>query len=540
MKSKTWTWLTLFSALFIAALLRFLYLGSPFESSDNAEVAVKITTFPGYAWIIKQSHSAFIFFYVKIFAGLISLLHVRITEFWWKAPIALAGVCQIPLTYFFLKRLGYRKIGSVSAAAFIAVLPIHVFQSRFSYGYEVLGVTFVTIAIWALVDFFEHPTKITGLKASFFTGLYLISHVYIVPFIFCLASIAVIFGPKYNSNIFHGACAAAADAARKLVWVFPVLFFPFYYHAIAHTLEKSSRLGCYLPHHIGGFVGNIGLFLTLLLVISIIMGAVYKDLRSKYTLLFTASGLCYLLPLFFGAPPGITVIRGFMLMGIYFWVLCLACVLDRFSVKHQKLVIIFIAACYLITLCGTAQAIFGNNKSPGINRIEIERGGIYDPGSKAAGYLIRKYVPSSARLAALHRAVEPENLIYYFGRKKYAFHDLSSDEMNAKLDEIKDSSDVIICEDAQAPRLDADMDFRKIFCIIPENMDTRMLVYARVNINILPRDINRSQRRALNHAYDAEYSPKINLLWGIKRDVKFLTMLFKKDTAIKILRKYIS
>ena len=125
--------LFIFFLVCLSASLRFLYLGNPFQSSDNAGLAVDIIAFPGYAWMIQQNYGFIITFYVKLFVGLVSLLGITITEFWWKAPIALIGTLQVPLTFFFLRRLGCSRGWASLGTAFISILPIHVMLSRYLY-----------------------------------------------------------------------------------------------------------------------------------------------------------------------------------------------------------------------------------------------------------------------------------------------------------------------------------------------------------------------------------------------------------------------
>jgi hypothetical protein len=113
-------------AILVASLLRFLYLGNTFQSSDNAELPAAIVVMPGYRWMPKQHYGLTIYLYVKLFAGLLSALGISIDEFWWKAPIALVGVLQVPLTFAFLKRLKHSNVIALYGAALVAVLPIHV------------------------------------------------------------------------------------------------------------------------------------------------------------------------------------------------------------------------------------------------------------------------------------------------------------------------------------------------------------------------------------------------------------------------------
>src|SRR4030095_1602265 len=149
--------------------------------------------------------------------------------------------------------------------------------------------------------------------------------------------------------------------SQYLVWVFPLLFLPLFVYPLGHSLRKPTRLGFYLQDHLPGFIENVGYFLALLLFAAVIISLCSKVIRSKYTILFTICGAAYLAPLFFGTPPGITSIRGYMLMGTYFLLLCAAIVLDKLLVtKPSRTFLIFItSACFFLTSWGTVESIFG-------------------------------------------------------------------------------------------------------------------------------------------------------------------------------------
>jgi hypothetical protein len=500
--------LSLFS---ISFLLRILFLGNTFQSSDNAELAFKILTNSGYLWIIREYYGALINVYVKLVIGLLSWFGVTITEFWWKIPIAILGSLQAPLTYFFLKRrIGCSNIGALTGAAFISTLPLHVFESRYLWGYEVLAVFFVTLAIWRLIDFFEKPTAKSGLLASVFSGLYVISHGYILPFIPSLVSIILLFGPSKKSGIVFRFNTGMKLCSQYLVWVFPLLFLPLCVYPLGHSLRKPTRLGFYLQDHLPGFIENVGYFLALLLFAAVIISLCSKVIRSKYTILFTICGAAYLAPLFFGTPPGITSIRGYMLMGTYFLLLCAAVVLDKLLVtKPSRTFLIFItSACFFLTSWGTVESIFGRDALIDPSGIKIDRGGIpADPGSKAAGFLIRQYVKDSEKVLAIHGAVEPPNLFYYFGRSQYSFFDLSPKHAIEKFYELKDRVDVVICDEKQASIVEADGSFVRRSLIISEHAPS-MMIYARPHVQMPAMSVD---VRDLNEAFDREYSWSVSL-----------------------------
>lgn len=500
--------ITLLSLICLALLSRLLYLGNTFQSGDNAALAVNVIVNPGYSWMIRGNYGVLINLFVKLFVGLASSLGITITEFWWKAPIALLGTLQVPLSFLFLRRLGCTKAGALWGASFMAILPIHVMQSRYLWGYEVFGVFFGTIVLWSLLDFFDRPTIKTGLVASLCSGLYLISHGYIIPFIPCLASITVLFTPSERESALYKLGRGIKLLATKLVWLFPLLSLPLCYSSILHGLQKPTQIGFFLLNHISGFVENTGVLLALCLLASVLMGTIYEKTRSRESLLLTTWGLLYLAPLFFGTPPGVTVVRGYMLLGTFFLVLCAALVLDKLAKEHKRWIVILVSLCFLTTLWGTVESIFGRDQWIDPSCVKIERGGIPpDPGSKAAGYLVRNHVPPAAQVLAIHRAVEPPNLLYYFGRTEYAYYDLSLEQSIDTFWQTKDRVDIVICDKDQLPAVEADGSFVERMVIFSENVP-RLWIYARPDVEIpsVHADVV-----ALNQAFDKEYSQYMTL-----------------------------
>ena len=500
---------SILSLLVVSFLLRILFIGNTFQSSDNAELAWKILKNSGYSWIIHDYYGALIDVVVKLFVGLLSTFGITITEFWWKVPIAILGSFQAPLTYFFLKRrIGCSDFAAWFGAISIAILPIHVFLSRYLYGYEVFGVFFVTLAIWKLLDFFETPTLTTGLLGSFFAGLYLISHGYIIPFVPCLIVILVLFGPAEQSDSFRRFTDNVKSSVRHLLWLFPLLLYPLYISSIRHALQKPTRLGFYLQDHLPGFIENTGYGLVLLLVLAISSSILGKRFRTKHSILFIICSASYLAPLLFGTPKGITVIRPYMLLSTYFLILSAAIALDKWESLRRRSMIVLIFLCFMVTLWGTVESVYGRDEMFDPSGVKIEYGGISrDPGSKAAGFLIRKYVKPSEKVLAIHGAVEPPNLFYYFGRSQYSFFDLPRRQAVEKLRLLRDKVDVIICSEVEAPLVESSGTFVKRVVLSSENQ-TRMLIYAKpyVELPLIVSDV-----RPLNHLFDREYAWQVSL-----------------------------
>jgi hypothetical protein len=161
-----------------------------------------------------------------------------------------------------------------------------------------------------------------------------------------------------------------------------------------------------------------------------------------------------------------------------------------------------------VTLWGTVESIFGRDELFDPSGVAIKYGGIpQDPGSKAAGFLIRKYVKDSEKVLAIHGAVEPPNLFYYFGRSQYSFFDLSRKHAIEKFYELKDRVDVVICDEKQASIVEADGSFVRRSVINSEHAPS-MLIYTRPHSEMPAITVD---VRDLNDAFDREYAWSVSL-----------------------------
>ena len=492
----------------LALALRTIGLGNTFQSSDNAELAARVVSYPGYLWMVRERYGVLIILVAKLFVGSASSLGVTVTEFWWKLPIALLGTLQVPLGLLFLKRVGCGRFGALCGAALLAVLPVHVMQSRYLWGYEVLGTLFLTLALWALLGFFERPTPRSGLVASLFSGLYLISHGYVIPFALCLPVMLILFARTEGEGVLATLRGWVKLLVRNLLWVFPLLFYPLYLHPLRHALGKPVRPGLFLADHGVGFVRNTGVVLALLLLGGVIALAAWRRARSRPAVLMAVCGGLYLAPLLVLAPPGVTVVRGYMLVGTCLLTLGAAAVLDRVAGPRKGLAVGLVGACFALTLWGTVESVFLRDGFSDPSLVKLERGDIPpDPGTKAAAYVVRKYAAPSARVLAIHRAVEPPNLVYYFGRREHAYYDLTLAQSLEKFAEMSGRADVVICEAGQIGAVAADGAFALQVVILSENRP-RMWIYARVGVRLPP---IRADAATLNRAFDAQYAPRVGL-----------------------------
>ena len=517
-RARVWAFAALAAITLVAVLLRTVALGNVFQSSDNCELPVKILRISGYAWMARENYGVLINLLVKLFVGSASALGVTITEFWWKLPVALVGAMQPVLTYAFMRRLGCGRFGALASAAFMAALPVHVGQSRYTWGYETLGVFCVVLALWALVAFLQRPTLLRAAAASLAGALYLMSHGYILPFVPCFFITLYYFAPEPLLPPARRFLNALLLLARRGVWLAPLLAAPLYYHPLMHAFTKRTRPGFYLADHLPGFIGNAGLLLGVMMAAAALYAVVNRASRRRPEGLMALCGAFYLAPLVFGTPPDITVVRGYMLAGACFWLLCLGFVMDRAAQPRPRSLAALAALCCLVTLWSDVDTIFCRDAIFDPNLVTIERGDVPpDIGSKAAGCLVRKYLRPGARILALHRALEPPNLYYYAGRGKLAFFDLPLEapfsprrprDTREAFRRFGPAADVVICEEAQLPYVAASPRFEKRVVLHSEGKP-RMWIFARPGLG-LPR-LESADVRPLNRAFDREFAWKVPL-----------------------------
>ncbi len=508
----------------IGAAIRILYLGNTFQSSDNAQLTVKIIVFPGWTWMLLENFGILINVIEELFVHVLSLFRESMTEFWWKLPIALIGTFQIPIVYLFLTKMKCNRRKALLGAALISVLPIHVFQSRFLYGYEILGALFISVAIWKLIDFFKQPSTKKALIASLFLGLYLISHIYIVPFIFVFFMVIFLYsrpqsespkgkpGNKFGVktlNFLNILFEGLKVTVVRLVWLFPVLFFPLYIFALARTRSKPTRLGFYLFDHLKGFIANLGLPIFIIFILSLILFLVLQNTRTRESKLLLFCAFIYLAPLLFGTPHKVTVVRGYMTMSCYFIVLFLIVVINKWRWKPAFSLLLLV---FIMTLYGTVTVLFDIQPRMDV-KIIGERGMIEDPGTKAAAYLIHEYEHPSWEILSINHYIEPPNLFYYFRKVDYSFYDYpylgEPDDLAMKeFYDLKEEIDVVIANKWQARIIEADDTFGKRIIICgtvysqerKSYLDELMLLYFKSNIN-LPISIGSPQLKAIDKKY---------------------------------------
>lgn len=393
----------------LAAVLRFASLGGTFETSDSVELALKIVKNESVFAMRNTLYGSLIMIWEKLWIAIIQTLGIPITEAWWKFPIALFGVLSLVGIYQILKK----ERSALWGVAALAVLPIHVMQSRYLWGYEVFGVFFLIVALYAF-------TKASPKSSGLTFGVYFLSHGYFVPFPLAVLATAWIHRVNWK-KVFS-----------PWLWGPVVLLFPLFRGAVLHGMEKKSALGFYFFDYAADFVHNLGIPLLAFLILggALLMGR--KEIH-RFGLSLLVAGILYLIPIVFLAPPGVTVVRGYFLCSQVCLVLGMfLCLVELPQWKQLRWMA---GGVLILTLAGTVQSVFFNDSIAALGFLGVrkERGSVViDPGTKAAALWVRQTIAKSQlnrdKVCAVHRAIEPPNFEYYFGWAPRAFqaqYDLS-------------------------------------------------------------------------------------------------------------------
>lgn len=504
---KVFIYIMLITFALLGLFLRIYKLGNPFQSSDNSALAIRIIINKGYLWMFKEYYGLIINVVVKIFAAFLNLLGVTITEFWFKFPIAFFGTLQIPITYLFLLELNCSRKMSLLGAGIVSVLPVHIMLSRYLWGYDIIGLFFLTLVFISLIQFFKKPSDFKAFLFFQFSAFYLISHGYILPFFPAVLLGIWLLGREENSSPIVNLKSNFSLLFSYRYWLIPLAFLPLTVPAIHHSLQKKTKIGFYFIFHLKDFLGNTGLFLFGVIIISSLLFIFLRNGNLIKGAFLWLSGFFYLAPLFLATPPGITVSKDYMLIGIFFWVMFTIYVFDNLirseMVKASIFTVIFVA-----TLFGTVSSIFFQKEGCISLFVKKGRGGIEDYGIKSAGYLIQKYVPEKFKILAIHRNIEPENLFYYFRRKEFAFYDLTLVDSIKIFHEYKDSADIVVCDFEQVEKIQRESNFKERVVFYDNKGIPQLWVFVKTgqNIPLPPLKVRVNQ---FNKNFEKEFSWKV-------------------------------
>ncbi len=497
--------------------LRVACLGFTFVSSDDIELAHRILHRDGYAWMIEEHYGVLISLLVKLHAELLVMLGLPLTEFWWRLPVALAGTTLVPATFLALRGLGQRPPASLFAAACMAVLPIHVFHSRYLWGYEAIGAVCAVLAVTALIRFFARPDSRRGIVAGLLCALYLVSHGYILPFFGALLLLPALLADPNQPNPARRLVTGCKLYATKGVLVPIILAAPIYRYAIAHALEKRTRLGFYAWQYCSEVLQNLGLFLVLLIVVAVVVFAIAwrrsrlalpTDRQGLIVLSLLGIGIGYLLPIFVMTPPGITLTRNYLILGPMFLVLAAVVVFERHDLWRRAGVRAVAGVAILLTGWGSFESYYSLDGWVDPSLVAWERGAVLpDPGTKALGYIARTALPRDAHVLYLHRKMEPPNVAYYcgIGQPSRSFYDRSLRRSRADYQQFQAWADYVVADSQQVGFFEGS-DWRPVHVLVEDGVRLAV-IYGRGadggSFAALPEGVAEMNRR-----FDQRFAPR--------------------------------
>jgi hypothetical protein len=426
-------------------------LNYAFPGSESAKLACMVTVNPGWLWMRGNAYGILIILITKVFVSLLELLRINITEFWWRVPALLFGSLLVFPVYLLTKEISRSKTAALFAAAMVAVLPVHIMFSRFSFSFEGLGIFFLTIAVYTCIRYFENPNPRSAIYFSTATTLYLLSHAMIwgYPVLVCwIGLITISEGKPINKEHL---VKFIKLIFRKEILLLPIIVVPLlapYSLITAFARGRYHAWGFYLPANLKSFVGNIGIFWFSVLVLASIAGA-YDTFKLKRDSIPFVWGAIYLAPFVFKVKPTLTMEGGYMMNGTVALTIYAGIVLARLKSSgffRQKLNIItpVLGMVFILTLAASICAIFGiSPKFQKISMVRLERQVFNpNPGYKTGGYYIRKYVPPGVKI--INMAMDTMSSFYYLGRDVTAFNERDKTSLVLQFNKLISHMEVVI------------------------------------------------------------------------------------------------
>jgi hypothetical protein len=506
--------------LMVAGLLRFSGLDRPFVWQDEVLPAFVACYEPGYRWMITfYSTGGIIQLAAWVSAFVLTSVGVVMTEFWWVAPIAAVGTLQVPMTFALALRLGCRPPAALAAAATMAVLPVHVMQSRLTLSHEVLAVFWLSAATLAILRLFERPSLWRGLWASFCCGVYLASHHYVLPFGIYFLAVCALSAESREGPLFESIRAGAVTFLRHGGLLFPLLAVPVIRLSLGYAFVHRQPLPTpdLRPFDLFETIYRCaGAPMATVLFIAIPLGLARPGRNKRAIAFCTVSAGAYLAPLFLSDAPVHHDVTQYSMIGSHFMVLAAALALD--TLKLQRTASLMFAAMaitvWVATLAVAAATVFVGKESSlalALPKGAVER----DPGVKAAGYFVRRHVDSKAQILSVHGSFNRYSAAYYMRGGNvdglYVLNDnrLASDRARL-FDAFAREVDVVVVSRDLVGKVEGDDRFEKAFVIQCEG-EPCVWIYVRPGMAI-PRGV--ADAADFNAGFDSEYAPRSVPLLG--------------------------
>jgi len=372
----------------------------------------------------------------------IGLAGIRITEWWWNLPFALAGVVSIVVAARFAEWLAGWRAGML-AALLVAVLPIHAVLSRAS------GLSHITlmglcqlVAIWCFMRYYEQPTAARARAAGLSLCVALLVELFFPVLLALLFAVGVL-SVQGETGIWKRLARTRQLFSAPAVLLAPLLII------VATGLIMIANTAGLVPQggtfsrlfagsdrqagiYLGAFwsngvftMGGTG-FVLLLGLGALGLPSLMRLERRAVPLLWA---IAYLLPFVLFTRGNV---YGYFLMGAMGLALNAAIVLSTLWEQKrpaQLLAGVLIPALAAVLLLRSFSIIFGisTSLSPIIGE-GIAQGGLYrDQGLKAAAWWLRT-TTSEQTLVFADGKFEPYQIWYYVRRPAIAITDAVTPE----------------------------------------------------------------------------------------------------------------
>jgi hypothetical protein len=485
----------------LGASMRLYDLGHPFVNADEVRLPWRILLGQGFDGFWTEGRGFLLPYGLLAWSKVLSVFGVPLTERMWTLPVALLGLLHLVLAYYFAVRLGCRRPIALGVALALSILPAHVLLSRYVLGQELVALVFMTIALWALLDFLERPGWFRGLAASAGCGLYLVSHHYIVPFFPCVLLLFVTVGRREHEARMAAGLRGIATSLKYGVWIFPLAVTPLLIPALNRTMEKPTELGIYLSAMPWATWFNMGAPLLLLASCATVAALLLRRLRSEAVLFFMLAAFIYVAPLYFGAPNDVVGDkREYSTMALYFWILGGGLVFERVYEWAPRVLWIVL----VVLVAGIPRTI--EHTQWALRHTDFEIGGIHhDPGTKTAGYLVQEFVPLDLPILCVHPMTTSELCTYYFDRKEPPSAAVGTEEQRIEsFHSYADSVDAVVCGKDLVPLLEASNRFTRKLVVYADG-EPRMWVYGTPKIDL---PVSRADVEEYNERFDRKYTPR--------------------------------
>jgi hypothetical protein len=506
--------------MLVAGVLRMAGTNRPFIGQDQVLAPFFACYGPGYMWMISfYSTGGIIQLVAWVSAFILTSLGVAMTEFWWIAPIATVGTLQVPLTFVLALRLGCRNPLALAAAATMAVLPIHVMQSRLALAHEVLAVFWLSIATLALLHLFERPSFLRGLLASFCCGVYLVSHHYVIPFAVYFLAICALSAAPGEKSLLESIRSGVATFLRNGGPLFPLLAIPVIYHSLGYTFvhrPPQPKLDFRPLDFVATLYQSAGDFVATALLIAIPVGLARTVGRSRALPFCVLTAAAYMAPLFLSDAPDHHEVSQYSIIGIHFMVVAAALALNTLT-PGRAVTLAFAAAgiaLWVMTAAISVATVFvGLESSLTVN---LPKGMMTrDNGVKAAGYFIRRDVSPAARILSLHEDLSRYAAVYYLrggvADGLYALNGYADAATRAKLfHAFAEEADLIVVGRQLADMVEGDGRFEQALVVRCDG-EPCVWIFSRPGIEG-PRGV--VEAADYNDDFDREYAPRSVSLLG--------------------------